>query len=178
MSGHSHWSTIRHQKEVEDAKKGKIFAKLSRGIIIAVREGGGKTDPEDNPRLRVAIDQAKEANMPKDKIKSAIMRAVGRGAGEKGIEKIIFGGFFLDTALLIKGETNNKNRTTSQVRSILEKYGGKMASHKAVEPYFDSSGKPQFTIPLTDEKSKAKLEKIIFQLEQNEDISKVYTNAA
>lgn len=141
MSGHSHWSTIKHQKGAADAKRSKLYSKLSFSISMAVREGAGNTDPSSNPRLRLAIERAQSANITKDKIKKAISR--GAGIGKEGnISQAKFGGIvFSNIALIIETETDNKNRTTSNIRHILSSYGGKMVNQESVDPYFKVVGK-------------------------------------
>lgn len=140
MSGHSHWSTIKRQKKAEDAKKSKLFAKLSKALTVAVREGKGNTDPDTNPRLRLAVEQARLANMSKDSIQRAIRK--GSKIGERGeLEPVVMGGFILsDTALLIEGITDNRKRTISQIKKILEARGGTLAAPESIEPYFERVG--------------------------------------
>lgn len=124
MSGHSHWAGIKHKKGLQDAKRAKIFTKLAKPIVIAARDGGG--NPDTNFKLRLAIDKAREFNMPKDNID----RAIKRGTGElKGVElqELLYeamgpGGIMM----LIKVTTDNKNRTVSEIKAILNKLGGKM----------------------------------------------------
>src|SRR6202008_2942869 len=126
MSGHSHWATIKHKKGAIDAKRGKLFSKLSRAIIIAARHGGG--DPEMNLKLRYAIDKARSVSMPKDNIE----RAVKRGTGEtEGLifEEITYEGYGPGgVALLVDVVTDNRNRTAGEIRKIFERGGGKMGS--------------------------------------------------
>src|SRR6516164_529233 len=126
MSGHSHWATIKHKKGAIDAKRGKLFSKLSRAIIIAARHGGG--DPEMNLKLRYAIDKARQVSMPKDNIERAIKRGTGEVEGihfeELTYEGIGPGG----VALLIDVLTDNKNRTNGEVRKIFERCGCKLGS--------------------------------------------------
>ncbi len=138
MSGHSHWHSIRYQKSVADAKRGKIFSKLARQISVAAKEGGG--NPETNPKLKMAIEQAKSANMPKDKIERAIKRGTGELAGEK-LQSVILeaygpGGI----AIIIEGITDNKNRTITEVKQILNQYNGKMANEGSVRWLFERKG--------------------------------------
>ena len=138
MSGHSHWATIKHKKGAIDAKRGKLFSKLSRAIIIAARHGGG--DPETNLKLRYAIDKAREVSMPKDNIE----RAVKRGTGEtEGItfEEITYEGYGPGgVAILVDVLTDNRNRTNSEVRKIFERHGGKMGSAGNVGFLFERKG--------------------------------------
>ncbi len=138
MSGHSHFRTIKAQKELADAKRGKVFSKLARVITIAVKEGG--KDPTANPRLRTVIEQAKEFNMPKDNIERAIKKGTGELAGEN-LEEFSFEGFGPgQTAIILEGITDNKNRTIGEVKNILSQYGGKMAGEGAVKWMFERKG--------------------------------------
>src|SRR5438132_14264819 len=130
MSGHSHWATIRHKKGAIDAKRGKIFSKLSRAIIIAARHGGG--DPEMNLKLRYAIDKARQISMPKDNIERAIKRGTGEVEGLT-FEELTYEGYGPGgVAVLVDVLTDNRNRTAGEVRKIFERHGGKMASAGAV----------------------------------------------
>ncbi len=138
MSGHSHWATIKHKKGAIDAKRGKLFSKLSRAIIIAARHGGG--DPETNLKLRYAIDKARQVSMPKDNIE----RAVKRGTGEtEGLvfEEITYEGIGPGGAMLMVDVlTDNRNRTASEIRKIFERAGGKMGSAGSVAYMFERKG--------------------------------------
>jgi YebC/PmpR family DNA-binding regulatory protein len=138
MSGHSHWATIKHKKGAIDAKRGKLFSKLSRAIIIAARHGGG--DPEMNLKLRYAIDKARQVSMPKDNIE----RAVKRGTGEvEGLtfEEIVYEGYGPGgVAILVEVLTDNRNRTASEIRKIFERSGGKMGSAGSVGYLFERKG--------------------------------------
>src|SRR5262245_49382286 len=138
MSGHSHWATIKHKKGAIDAKRGKLFSKLSRAIIIAARHGGG--DPEMNLKLRYAIDKARSVTMPKDNIE----RAVKRGTGEmEGLtfEEIVYEGYGPGSvAILVEVLTDNRNRTAGEIRKIFERGGGKMGSAGSVAYLFERKG--------------------------------------
>lgn len=138
MSGHSKWSTIKRKKGALDAKRGKIFTKLIREIATAARIGGG--DVESNPRLRLVVDKAKGANMPKDNIQRAIQKGVGGGEGES-YDEIIYEGYGPGgTAILIETLTDNKNRTVSDVRHALTKNGGNLGSSGCVAYLFEKKG--------------------------------------
>lgn len=138
MSGHSHWATIKHKKAAIDAKRGKLWSKLSRAILIAARNGGG--DPEMNLKLRYAIDKAREVSMPKDNIDRAIKRGTGEAQGEV-IEELQYEGFGPDgVAILVDVLTDNRNRTNGEVRKIFERGGGKMGSAGNVSFLFDRKG--------------------------------------
>jgi YebC/PmpR family DNA-binding regulatory protein len=149
MSGHSHWATIKHKKGAIDAKRGKLFSKLSRAIIIAARHGGG--DPEMNLKLRYAIDKARQVSMPKDNIE----RAVKRGTGEvEGLtfEEITYEGYGPGgVALLVDVVTDNRNRTASEIRKIFERAGGKMGSAGSVAYQFERKGVISVNAADTDE---------------------------
>jgi YebC/PmpR family DNA-binding regulatory protein len=143
MSGHSHWATIKHKKAAVDAKRGKHWSKLSRAIMIAARSGGG--DPEMNLKLRYAIDKAREVSMPKDNIDRAIKRGTGEAQGEV-IEELQYEGFGPDgIAILVDVMTDNRNRTSGELRKIFERGGGKMGSAGNVSFLFDR--KAQFVVP-------------------------------
>ncbi len=138
MSGHSHWATIKRSKGAADAKKGKAFSKLSRAIIIAARGGGG--DPDMNLKLRYAIDKARAASMPKDNIDRAIKKGTGEG-GTEIYEELTYEGYGPGgVAMLVDVTTDNRNRSNTEVRKILERSGGKMASQGAVGWMFERKG--------------------------------------
>jgi YebC/PmpR family DNA-binding regulatory protein len=138
MSGHNKWSTIKHKKGAADAKRGKIFTKIIKEISVAAKLGG--SDPGANPRLRTAIDKAKNENMPKDNIE----RAIKKGAGEmEGVnyEEIIYEGYGPGgVAVLVEVMTDNRNRTVSEVRSIFTKCNGNMGEAGCVSWMFDKKG--------------------------------------
>lgn len=138
MSGHSHWASIKRQKAVADAKKGKIFSKLARIITIAAREKG--QNPETNARLRLAIEKAKEFNMPKENIERAIKRGASELEGEK-LEEVVFEAFGPGgIAIIIEGITDNKNRALGEIKQILAQNNGKLANEGAVRWLFDKKG--------------------------------------
>jgi YebC/PmpR family DNA-binding regulatory protein len=138
MSGHSHWATIKHKKGAIDAKRGKLWSKLSRAIIIAARNGGG--DPNMNLKLRYAIDKAREVSMPKDNIERAIKRGTGDVEGLV-FEEITYEGFGPGgVAVLVDVLTDNRNRTNGEVRKIFERCGGNMGSAGCVGYLFERKG--------------------------------------
>jgi len=138
MSGHSKWSTIKRKKTAEDAKRGKIFTRIAREITIAAREGGG--DPATNPSLRLAVDKARAANMPKDNIERAIKRGTGELEGGQ-LEEVCYEGYAPHgVALLVKCLTDNRNRTLSEVRRVFNRSGGSLAEAGAVAWMFDTKG--------------------------------------
>ncbi len=149
MSGHSHWATIKHKKGAIDAKRGKLFSKLSRAIIIAARHGGG--DPEMNLKLRYAIDKARQVSMPKDNIERAIKRGTGEVEGQV-FEEILYEGYGPGgVAVLVEVLTDNRNRTASEVRKIFERSGGKMGSAGCVGYLFERKGVFSINASDTDE---------------------------
>ncbi len=131
MSGHSKWSKVKHQKATTDVVKSFAFTKASRAIAVAVREGGGITDPTMNFHLRLAVEKARDVNMPKENIE----RAIARGAGEGGsaLEQIMYEGYGPGgVAILIEATTDNRQRSVSQIKNVLERAGGTLASPGAV----------------------------------------------
>lgn len=138
MSGHSKWANIKFRKERQDAKKGKVFTKLIKEITIAARSGGG--DPETNPRLRTAIQNAKAANMPMKNIENAIMKGTGELPGVV-YEEVVYEGYGpAGVAIYIECTTDNKNRTVSEIRHLLSKYGGNLGESGCVAWMFDKKG--------------------------------------
>jgi YebC/PmpR family DNA-binding regulatory protein len=138
MSGHSKWATTRRKKAVIDAKRGKMFTKLIKEITIAAREGGG--DPEGNPRLRLAVDNAKAANMPQDNIERAIKKATGELEGQSYHELIYEGYGPGGIAIMVEVATDNKNRTVAEVRHLFGKGGGSLGETGSVAWMFDRKG--------------------------------------
>ncbi len=139
MGGHSHWSTIKRQKGASDAKRGQLFTKLAREVTIAAREGGG--DPAMNPRLRLAVDKAREGNMPMDTIKRAIERGAGGGEGAAALQEITFEGYGPGgVAILVQTLTDNRNRTVSDLRTTLNRGGGSLGESGSVAWQFESKG--------------------------------------
>jgi YebC/PmpR family DNA-binding regulatory protein len=138
MSGHSKWATIKRKKAAVDAKRGKIFTKLIKEITIAAREGGG--DPDGNPRLRLAVDNAKAANMPQDNIERAIKKATGELEGVTYHELIYEGYGPAGVAVLVEVATDNKNRTVAEVRHVFSKHNGSLGESGSVAWMFDRKG--------------------------------------
>ncbi len=138
MSGHSKWANIKHKKGAEDAKRGKIFTKLVKEIIVAARMGGG--DPNANPRLRAAIQNAKSNNLPKDKVDRSIKKGTGELEGVS-YEEVKYEGYGPGgAAVLVESLTDNKNRTVSDVRHVFSKHGGKLGENGCVDWMFDKKG--------------------------------------
>jgi len=138
MSGHSKWATIKRQKAVTDAKKGKAFTKVAKNISIAVKTGGG-ADPTFNFQLRMAIEKAKEVGMPKDNIDRAIKR--GSGEGKEAISEVTVEGYGpAGSAFIVSAITDNSNRTTQNIRTIFSKFNGRMGEQGSVAWMFESKG--------------------------------------
>jgi YebC/PmpR family DNA-binding regulatory protein len=139
MAGHSHWASIKRKKEVVDAKKGKIFSKLARNITVAAREGGG--NPDLNIKLQYAIEKAREANMPKDNIERAIQKGVGAAEGGEGLYEYLYEGYGPNgVAIMVEAVTDNRNRTTSEIRKIFERFGGSLGASGCVSWLFEKRG--------------------------------------
>ncbi|MEX2012916.1 MAG: YebC/PmpR family DNA-binding transcriptional regulator [Candidatus Levyibacteriota bacterium] len=140
MSGHSKWATIKRQKGVADIKKGQVFTKLAKAIIIAVKQGGGIIDPSQNFKLRLAIDKAQEANMPKENIQRAIEKAAGLKEGD--MEEIIYEGFAPHgVSVIVEAVTDNSQRTTAEVKSVFNKGGGSFGQPGSVAYQFSQMGR-------------------------------------
>ncbi len=138
MSGHNKWSSIKHKKGAADAKRGKLFTRLAKEIIVAARNGGG--DLDSNPRLRTAVGNARNANMPKDNIEKAIKRGTGEIEGVSYDEFLYEGYGPNGVAMLVEVMTDNKNRTVAEDRHIFTKYGGNLAETGAVSWNFRPEG--------------------------------------
>lgn len=170
MAGHSKWENIKRKKAVVDAKRGKEFTKLSKNITVAAKQGG--VDPDANASLRLAIQKAKEANMPKDKIEKALKKAEG---GVEGMEEINYefygpGG----VACIVTCTTDNKNRTHSEVRLILSNNNIELANPGSAA-YIFAGEEPSFKIAL-NESDAQKLEKIVDELEELDEFDDIVTN--
>jgi len=138
MSGHSKWSSIKHQKGVADARRGQLFTKLTREIIVAVRQGG--SNPDTNYRLRLAIQRARDNNMPTDNIEKAIKRGSGTLEGVTLVEMVLEGYGPSGVAILVQALSDNRNRTLQDVRNIFSRSGGSLGESGCVAWLFDSKG--------------------------------------
>lgn len=138
MSGHSKWAQVKHKKAHVDAKKGKIFSKIVKEISVAARLGGG--DPIGNPRLRTAVEKAREVNMPQDNIKRAIMKGTGELPGQTYEESVYEGYGPGGVAVLLEVLTDNRNRTVSEIRHIMAKHGGNLGEAGCVSWIFEKKG--------------------------------------
>ena len=150
MAGHSKWANIKHRKAAQDAKRGKLWSKLIREVTIAARAGGGSAD--DNPRLRLAIDNALSANMPKDTIERAVQRGAG-GLEGGDVEELTYEGYAPGgVAILVEAMTDNRNRTAAEVRHAFAKHGGNLGTDGSVAYLFDKTGVISFAPGADEEK--------------------------
>lgn len=175
MSGHNKWSSIKHKKAASDAKRGKIYTRLVREIILAAKQGGG--DPDMNPRLRTAVNNAKKENMPRDNIERAIKRGSGEIEGE-AFEEMTYEGYGHNgVGIIVDVMTDNINRTVSELRHIFSKYGGNLAETGSVSWNFDQKG--FFSVPAEgldeEEFFMQALEAGADDIELNDDYFDVYT---
>lgn len=139
MSGHSKWATIKRQKGANDIKRGQLFTKLSNAISIAVREGGGVGDPESNFRLRLAVEAARAANMPKENIERAIARANGKQ--DQNVVEAVYEGFGPGGfSVIVEAYTDNKQRTVAEIKNVFDKNGGSIGSQGSVMYQFEKKG--------------------------------------
>ena len=139
MSGHSKWSSIKHKKGAADAKRGKLFSKLSRAIIVAAKEGGG--DPANNLALQNAIEKARSYSMPKDNIDRAVARGSGSDTDAEAFETVVYEGYGPEgVAVLVEALTDNRNRTASDVRHLFTRHGGNLGATGAVAWQFERRG--------------------------------------
>jgi YebC/PmpR family DNA-binding regulatory protein len=176
MSGHSHWKGVKHKKEITDQKRGRLFSKLLNAIAIASRQ---EPNPQFNPRLRTAVEKARESNVPQENIDRAIKRA----SEEKNLEELIIGAYGPEgTALLIEAITDNKNRTIPDIKRILNEHEAKFAEPENIRWAFDpltgrdDRWQAKFKQELSEE-NKNKLNQLIQELENQDDVQKVYTNS-
>jgi YebC/PmpR family DNA-binding regulatory protein len=176
MSGHSKWSTIKIKKEATDIAKGKLFSKLSRAISIAVKTGGG-SDPDANSKLRMAIDTARAANMPKSNIERAIERASKEG---EFVEEVEYEGYGPSgISVIVEAATDNRNRTGQEIKNIFERGGGSLAGPGAVSYNFDSKGLLVIDKPKDVEESMLKLIDLGAEdVEEESDAIEIYVPAA
>lgn len=179
MAGHSKWANIKRRKGAQDAKRAKIFTRILKEIAIAVKEGGGP-DPDTNPRLRLAIANAKGVNMPKDNINRAIKKASDKDS--ESYQEVTYEGYGpAGIALFVEATTDNINRTVANVRAIFNKYGGSLGTNGSLEFIFDRKG--VFTIPTSalegkdmDEFEMELIDGGAEDVEKDEDFVVVYTS--
>ncbi|MCL9774725.1 YebC/PmpR family DNA-binding transcriptional regulator [Vibrio methylphosphonaticus] len=178
MAGHSKWANIRHRKAAQDSKRGKIFTKLIREIVVAAKEGGA--EPENNPRLRAAIDKALSNNMTRDTVNRAVSRGAG-GEGDENMETVIYEGYGpAGTAVMVECMTDNRNRTVSGVRHAFSKSGGNLGTDGSVSYLFEKKGVISYSSGLDeDEVMEVALESGADDIETHDDGAiDVYTTPA
>ena len=181
MSGHSKWSTIKRKKEATDAKKGQLFSKLSKLIEIATKKGA---DPKKNFSLKAIVDKAKASNMPIVNIEKAIKKGAGLSGSTSALEETLYESYGPGgVAILITGITDNKNRTTAEIKHILTKHESNLSGQGSVKWLFESKFEegniiwnPKQIIKLSESDEK-KLEGLMEELDEQEDVSEVFTNA-
>ena len=176
MSGHSKWAQIKYKKAASDAKKGKIFSKLSRVITIAARELGA--DPKTNSRLAAAIDEAKKANMPSDNIERAIKKATAKESAE--LKEVIYEAYGPGgSAIIITAVTDNSNRTTNEIKHLLSEHGAKLGGQGSAMWAFNKKEKnfiAKYPVELFSDDAK-KFEDLLSALDDHDDVQEVYSNA-
>lgn len=177
MSGHSKWAKIKRQKGAEDQKKGKVFSMLVKTITVEVKRAGGD---RNSPGVRKAVERAKAANMPNDNIERAIKNA--SGGNSVNLEEVVYEAYGPGgTALILEGITDNRNRSSQEIKFLLSKHGANLASPGAASWAFQKSAEgvwqPQTPVEL-EETDAQKLAALLDALEENEDIKNVYHNAA
>jgi len=175
MSGHSKWKTIKRDKGANDAKRGQTFTKLAKAITVAAKKSG--PDPDSNPYLKKAIEDARSQNMPKDNIERAIAKAVGGGPGEQ-LEEITLEGYGpLGVAFMVSAVTDNRNRTLSEVRGVFNRHGGSMGQPGSAAYIFGSDpNSPSFSVTIEALEEAKKVLGLASELEDLEDIQKVFAN--
>lgn len=171
MSGHSKWSTIKRQKEANDAKRGQLFSKIARAITLAAKQGGA--NPDSNIRLRAIIEKAKQVNMPKDNIE----RAIERGSAADNLQEIVYEGYGPDgVPIIVETATDNKNRTAQEVKNIFTKGGGSLGGPGSVSFQFEKVG--QILVKKGQDPQNTMLELIdlgVEDIEEAEDGIQIYT---
>jgi YebC/PmpR family DNA-binding regulatory protein len=174
MSGHSKWANIKRKKEVTDAKKSKMFSKISRVISVAARNG---PDPESNPSLRLAVEKAHEIRMPRENIEKAIQKGSGQGGGGVFSEAVYEGFGPSGEAFYISVLTDNKNRTVAEIRNIFNKYGGSLGGAGSTAYIFQPDPEnPSFTLEIDDISQAHKLTSLLEELDDHDDVQDVYVN--
>lgn len=174
MSGHSKWSKVKRQKEVTDVKKGKAFSQVARLITMAVREGKSG-DINENPHLRLALEKAREANVPKENVQRAIDRGLGKGSGGILYDFVVEGYGPSGIAVIVTGITDNQNRTKSEIRTMFERHGGNVGEPGSVS-YIFAAGEPSYTIPVAGSDAEM-VRRLIDVLDEYEDVESVRHNA-
>lgn len=181
MSGHSKWHNIKNKKAAEDAKKGKVFGEVGRMIRVAVKEGGSG-DPNANPQLRMALEKAHEANMPKANVERAIERGLGRSDSGAILEEVTYEGYGPSgIGMMVYAVTDNRNRTGAEVRGIFERAGGSLGGPGSAAYLFDihaGGTQVRVKIPIFVEEASEikKIENLVESLEALDDVELVVSN--
>jgi YebC/PmpR family DNA-binding regulatory protein len=180
MSGHSKWNNIKNKKAAEDAKKGKVFGYIGRQIRVAVKEGKGG-DPNANPSLRMALEKAREVNMPKANIDRAIERGLGRTKSGATIEEVVYEGYGPGgVGIMVTAITDNRNRTGAEIRTLFEHHGGSLGGPGAAAYLFDIApdGSATVKIPLAMDNpgTVSQIENLVELLENHDDVEQVVHN--
>ncbi|HEY4497689.1 MAG TPA: YebC/PmpR family DNA-binding transcriptional regulator [Candidatus Paceibacterota bacterium] len=175
MSGHSKWKQIKYKKAASDAKKGKLFSKISRTITLAAKELGA--DPKTNSRLASVIEEARSVNMPNDNIERAIKKATERESGN--LKEIFYEAYGPGgSALIVAAVTDNSNRTTNEIKHLLADHGGKLGEQGSAMWAFEKKGGeyvPKFPLELSSDDTK-KLESLLEALDEHDDVQDIYVN--
>lgn len=175
MSGHSKWSNIKNKKAANDAVRGSVFTKMAKAITMAVKKGGGVGDPDANFSLRLAVDKARAVNMPKENIERAIDHGLGKG-GEELTELLIEGFGPGGIAIIIEAVTDNRNRTIAELRSLMEKHGGRMGEPGCVIYMFDRQGTKYTAKYAVSVDHREEVDNFIELLRGSDDVQEVYAN--
>lgn len=174
MSGHSKWSTIKHKKAANDKVKGSVFTKMAKGITIAVKKGGGVGDPDMNFSLRLAVDKARAVNMPKENIDRAIDKGMGKGGVE--LAELVIEAFAPDgVSIILEVVTDSRNRTVAEIRTLIEKYGGRMGEPGSVMYMFDKCGIVHTEHEISDELELEIIDLGVTDIVTDADGSTIYT---
>jgi YebC/PmpR family DNA-binding regulatory protein len=177
MAGHSKWNNIKNRKGAQDAKKGKAFSMAAKAIKMAVKEGKSG-DPKSNPTLRLALDKARAVNMPKDKIQKAIDRGLGKTDSGSVIKEVVYEGYASGgVGLMVVTMTDNTNRTSSEVRTLLSKSGGSLGGPGSVAFMFtreDGEYKSTMPMQIPDEAQQESLQELMDNLRELDDVEDVY----
>jgi YebC/PmpR family DNA-binding regulatory protein len=179
MSGHSKWSTIKHKKAANDKVKGSVFTKMAKAITVAVKKGGGIGDPNMNFTLRLAIEKARNVNMPRENIERAIEKGTGKAEGSELAEVIIEGFAPGGVAVIIEAVTDNSNRTIAELRNLMEKHGGRMGEPGSVMYMFErTSGEYKPKYPASGDGQEEKLGEFMEVIGEHDDVQEIYANLA
>lgn len=176
MSGHSKWSKIKHQKAVSDVRKGKVFSQFARQITLAVREGKSG-DYNENPRLRMVLEKAREANLPKENVQRAIDRGLGKGSGGVLYDVVVEGYGPSGVAVMVTAITDNQNRAKSELKAIFERHGGSTGEPGSVSYVFSQqNGEASYSIPVSGADAD-KVQRLLHALDDHEDVQELRHNA-